>query len=164
MRVYLAQCMDDLAYYEHYTKLCKILEENGHSVYHPWRDEGVILEDKSTLEESLRTFNNDVNNIKTCDVMVACIDGLGPDSGTCVETGIAYALNKPVILYTTEFKFLKEGTNINDVYPAECLPANENSKVRTQPMINNMLIGVSNGTVCHNASDILATIKNILNK
>ena len=93
--------------------------------------------------------------------MVACIDGLGPDSGTCVETGIGYALNKPVILYTTEFKYLKEGTNINDVYPKECLPANENSKVRTQPMINNMLIGVSNGTVCHTFEEVAETIKNL---
>ena len=154
MRVYLAQCMDNLAYYEHFTKLCNYLERVGYSVYHPWRDEGVILEDKCTLEESMRTFNNDVSNIKTCDVMVACIDGLGPDSGTCVETGIAYALGKPVILYSTEFKYLKEGTNINDVYPKECLPANENSKVRTQPMINNMLIGVSNGKICHTFKEV----------
>lgn len=161
MRVYLAQCMDNLAYYEHYTNLCNILEEHGYSVYHPWRDEGVILEDKATLAESLRTFNNDVNNIRTCDVMVACIDGLGPDSGTCVETGIAYTLNKPVILYTTEFKFLREGTNINDIFPKECLPANENSKVRTQPIINNMLIGVSNGVVCHTADEIINEISKI---
>lgn len=161
MRIYLAQCMDNLAYYEHQTKICNYLESLGYSVYHPWRDEGVILEDRSTLEESMRTFNHDVDNIKGCDVLIACIDGLGPDSGTCVEAGIAYSLGKKVILYSTEFKYLKEGTNINEIYPPECLPANENSKVRTQPMINNMLIGVSNGVICNGIGQIVEVLNSI---
>ena len=107
MKVYFAQIMDNLAYYEHEKKIADLLEANGHEVYFPWRDEGVIFEDQSTLQDTLKTFNTDVEHIKWCDVMVAYIDG--DDPGTAVETGIAYALGKPVALYATEFQKLRKG-------------------------------------------------------
>ena len=41
MKIYFAQIMDNLAYFEHEKKIADMLENMGHTVYFPWRDEGV---------------------------------------------------------------------------------------------------------------------------
>lgn len=155
MKIYFAQIMDNLAYFEHEKKIADLLESLGHKVYFPWRDEGVIFEQQSTKEDSLKTFNNDVDHIKDCDCMIAYIDGNDP--GTAVEAGIAYALNKPVALYATEFQKLHCGSNISEIYPIEVLPANSHQFWITQsdPWINNMLLGVSNNTVLNTPDEII---------
>ena len=155
MKVYFAQIMDNLAYYEHEKQIADLLEANGHEVYFPWRDEGVIFEDQSTLQDTLKTFNTDVKHIKWCDVMVAYIDG--DDPGTAVETGIAYALGKPVALYATEFQKLRKGVDISTVYPIDVLPANSHQFWITdnEPLINNMLLGVSNKTILNTPQEVL---------
>lgn len=155
MKIYFAQIMDNLAYFEHEKKIAELLESLGHEVYFPWRDEGVIFEQQSTEDDSLKTFNNDVDHIKDCDCMIAYIDGNDP--GTAVEAGIAYALNKPVALYATEFQKLHCGSNISEIYPIEVLPANSHQFWITQsdPWINNMLLGVSNNTVLNTPDEII---------
>ena len=155
MKVYFAQIMDNLAYYEHEKKIADLLEANGHQVYFPWRDEGVIFEDQSTLQDTRKTFNTDIMHIKWCDVMVAYIDG--DDPGTAVETGIAYALGKPVALYATEFQKLRKGVDISTVYPIDVLPANSHQFWITdnEPLINNMLLGVSNKTILNTPQEVL---------
>ena len=98
MKVYFAQIMDNLAYYEHEKKIADLLESNGHEVYFPWRDEGVIFEDQSTLQDTLKTFNTDVDHIKWCDVMVAYIDG--DDPGTAVENSpLAIPAKRPISIF-----------------------------------------------------------------
>ena len=161
MKVYFAQIMDNLAYYEHEKKIADLLEANGHEVYFPWRDEGVIFEDQSTLQDTLKTFNTDVKHIKWCDVMVAYIDG--DDPGTAVETGIAYALGKPVALYATEFQKLRKGVDISTVYPIDVLPANSHQFWITdnEPLINNMLLGVSNKTVLNTPQEVLDWVSSV---
>lgn len=161
MKVYFAQIMDNKAYYEHEKKIADVLEAGGHEVYFPWRDEGVIFEDQSTLQDTMKTFNTDVDHIKWCDLMVAYIDG--DDPGTAVETGIAYALGKPVALYATEFSKLRKGVNISDVYPIEVLPANSHQYwiTQTDPMINNMLLGVSNNTVLNTPNEVLNWVESM---
>lgn len=161
MKIYFAQIMDNLAYFEHEKKIADMLESAGHEVYFPWRDEGVIFEDQSTYQDSLSTFNTDVEHIISCDCMVAYIDG--DDPGTAVEAGIAYALHKPVALYATEFCKLHKGTKINNVYPIEVLPANSHQywTVAADPAINNMLLGVSNHTVLNTPEEILDWVTSI---
>lgn len=162
MKLYFAQVMDNRAYLEHALKLLSALEAAGHSVYFPWRDEGVIIEDESTFEQSLKTFNRDVQGIKDCDAMVAYIDGLGPDSGTCVEVGIAYALGKPVLLYTTEFKYLPKGTDVRQWlahYGDNVTFASEScASIHTPPCINNMLIGASGGRLAITFEAVLSNL------
>lgn len=161
MKIYFAQIMDNLAYFEHEQKITSLLESKGHEVYFPWRDEGVIFEDQSTTQDKYKTFMNDVEHIKWCDVMIAYIDG--NDVGTAVETGIAYAFDKPVALYSTEFQKLSKGTDISKVYPIDVLPANSNQYwiTNTEPLINNMLLGVSNNTVLNTPEDILKWLDNL---
>lgn len=153
--------MDNLAYYEHEKKIADMLESAGHEIYFPWRDEGVIFEDQSTLQDSKKTFDTDVEHIRWCDCMIAYIDGNDP--GTAVETGIAYALNKPVALYATEFSKLHKGSDISQIYPIDVLPANSHQfwVTQTQPQINNMLLGVSNNTVLNTPDEILSWVNSL---
>ena len=161
MKIYFAQIMDNLAYFEHEKKIADMLENMGHTVYVPWRDEGVIFEQQSTEEDSKKTFNVDVDHIKDCDCMIAYIDGNDP--GTAVEAGIAYALGKPVALYATEFQKLHRGANIGKIYPIEVLPANSHQFwiTETDPWINNMLLGVSNNTVLNTPDEIIEWINSL---
>ena len=161
MKIYFAQIMDNLAYFEHEKKIADLLESQGHEIYFPWRDEGVIFEQQSTEEDSLKTFNNDVDHIKWCDCMIAYIDGNDP--GTAVEAGIAYALGKPVALYATEFQKLHKGSNIGKIYPIEVLPANSHQFwiTQTDPLINNMLLGVSSNTVLNTPDEIINWINSL---
>lgn len=155
MKIYAAMIMDNLAFFEHEKKYVDMLEKLGHTVYFPWRDEGVIFEDQSTLQDSQKTFENDVAHIKHCDCMICYIDG--DDPGTAVEAGIAYALGKPVALYATEFGKLHKGVDISKVYPIDVLPANSHQfwKVANDPLINNMLLGTSNHTVLNTPQEML---------
>jgi nucleoside 2-deoxyribosyltransferase len=49
-------------------------------------------------------FIMDVTGIDWTDMVVACMDGPDPDSGTCWECGYAYGKGKPVICYRTDFR------------------------------------------------------------
>lgn len=48
-------------------------------------------------------FAKDVEGIDWADVVIACMDGADPDSGTCWECGYAYK-KKPIICYRTDFR------------------------------------------------------------
>jgi len=164
MKIYFAQVMDNRAYLEHSIKLLNEFEKNNWEVYYPYRDEGIILEDEASLEQSLATFNADVKALKECDCLVGYIDGLGPDSGTCLEIGIAYALNKPIFLYTTEFKYLPKNTNLMELlkpYKDKVKMVGNNYITSSEPMINNMLIGASNNKIYHTIDSLIKVIKEL---
>ena len=153
--------MDNLAYFEHEKKIADMLENMGHTVYFPWRDEGVIFEDQSLLQDKQKTFMNDVDHIIWCDAMIAYIDG--DDPGTAVEAGIAYAMKKPVALYATEFQKLHKGADISKIYPIEVLPANSHQYwvTKTPPLINNMLLGVANDVVLNTPQEVVEWINSL---
>lgn len=161
MKIYFAQIMDNLAYFEHEKKIADLLESLGHEVYFPWRDEGVIFEDQSLIQDKQKTFMNDVDHIIWCDAMIAYIDG--DDPGTAVEAGIAYAMKKPVALYATEFQKLHMGADISKIYPIEVLPANSRQYwvTKTPPLINNMLLGVANDVVLNTPQEVVEWINSL---
>ena len=161
MNIYFAQIMDNLAYFEHEKKIADMLENMGHTVYFPWRDEGVIFEDQSLLQDKQKTFMNDVDHIIWCDAMIAYIDG--DDPGTAVEAGIAYAMKKPVALYATEFQKLHKGADISKIYPIEVLPANSHQYwvTKTPPLINNMLLGAANDVVLNTPQEVVEWINSL---
>jgi nucleoside 2-deoxyribosyltransferase len=49
-------------------------------------------------------FNLDINKINSADVIIALLDGQDSDSGTCIELGYAYALNKKIFGILTDFR------------------------------------------------------------
>jgi nucleoside 2-deoxyribosyltransferase len=49
-------------------------------------------------------FAADVSGIDAAEGLVAIMDGLDPDSGTCWEVGYAYGTKKPIVLVRTDIR------------------------------------------------------------
>jgi nucleoside 2-deoxyribosyltransferase len=49
-------------------------------------------------------YNLDISKINSADIIIALLDGQDSDSGTCVELGYAYALNKKIFGILTDFR------------------------------------------------------------
>ena len=49
-------------------------------------------------------FALDMGKIRSADIVVALLDGQDSDSGTCIELGYAYALNKKIFGILTDFR------------------------------------------------------------
>jgi len=53
-------------------------------------------------------FAMDLEAIERADLIVACMDGPDPDSGTAWECGYAFAKGKPVVCYRTDFRIASD--------------------------------------------------------
>ena len=60
--------------------------------------------DTRDKEEQSRIFSENKDDLDQADIVVAVIDGADADSGTAWEMGYAYAQNKPVIAFRTDFR------------------------------------------------------------
>lgn len=49
-------------------------------------------------------FKNNIDAIDESDAIVALLDGLPCDAGTCIELGYAYAKNKPILGIRTDYR------------------------------------------------------------
>lgn len=49
-------------------------------------------------------FDDCIEMVRKCDVVVAVLDGPDADSGTCVELGYAFAEKKPIVGIRTDFR------------------------------------------------------------
>jgi nucleoside 2-deoxyribosyltransferase len=96
-RVYLAGPLFSLAEQGFNAELARFLERNGFEVWLPQEHE--------PREKTARSiFRMDVEAIDWADMVVACMDGPDPDSGTAWECGYAYARSKPIVCYRTDFR------------------------------------------------------------
>lgn len=60
-----------------------------------------------------KVFNNCVSSIHEADALLCILDGSDVDSGTCIEMGYAYAINKPIIGVRTDFRSSEDkGVNL----------------------------------------------------
>src|SRR6202012_1812766 len=75
-----------------------------------------------------------VNALNWADLVVACMDGPDPDSGTAWECGYAYAKGKPVVCYRTDFRITgdTEGAPYN-LMLSESAAARVEIPFRTRP-------------------------------
>jgi sugar/nucleoside kinase (ribokinase family)/nucleoside 2-deoxyribosyltransferase len=79
------------------------LESRGFSVFSPYRDAGILHSTADVLERRA-CFENDVNELRNSQAIVALLDGPGR-GGTSWEIGYAYAKGIPVFgLYTDAAK------------------------------------------------------------
>ena len=100
MKLYLAGPLFSTAERTFNTQLRDLLIVAGHEVWLP--------QDKEPREKTAKAiFLMDVEGIDWCDVVVACMDGPDPDSGTCWECGYAYH-KKKIICYRTDFRSATE--------------------------------------------------------
>jgi nucleoside 2-deoxyribosyltransferase len=96
-KIYLAGPLFSLAEQGFNVELARFLESEGFEVWLPQEHEP---RDKTARA----IFEMDVAAIDRADMVVACMDGPDPDSGTAWECGYAYAKGKPIVCYRTDFR------------------------------------------------------------
>lgn len=96
MKIYLAGPLFTTAEREFNVEVASMLGRFGHVVHLPQNNEP---RDRTARN----VFLNDVAGVDWADVVVACMDGPDPDSGTCWECGYAYK-KKPVIVFRSDFR------------------------------------------------------------
>ena len=103
------------------SKIVKVLEDHGYTVFLPQRD-GLLaseLEGKSEEEKARLIFEKDVAEVLKADILFINLDGRVPDEGACVELGIAYANNKRCYGVKTDTRALELGLELNPMI-SEC--------------------------------------------
>jgi nucleoside 2-deoxyribosyltransferase len=61
-----------------------------------------LPQEQEAGKDAAGIFATDVGGVDWADGLVAIMDGLDPDSGTCWEVGYAYGRKKPVVLVRTD--------------------------------------------------------------
>src|SRR5271155_3674687 len=96
-KIYLAGPLFTLAEQRFNADLARFLESRGFAVWLP--------QDHEPRHNTARAiFQMDVAALDHADLVVACMDGPDPDSGTAWECGYAFAKGKPVVCYRTDFR------------------------------------------------------------
>ena len=96
-KIYLAGPLFTLAEQSFNAELARFLESEGFEVWLPQEHEP---RDKTARA----IFQMDVDAVDWADMVVACMDGPDPDSGTAWECGYGYAKGKPIVCYRTDFR------------------------------------------------------------
>jgi nucleoside 2-deoxyribosyltransferase len=64
-----------------------------------------LPQEKEPRELTARAiYEMDIQGVEWCDVVVACMDGPDPDSGTAFECGYARRAGKKILCYRTDFR------------------------------------------------------------
>jgi nucleoside 2-deoxyribosyltransferase len=126
-KIYLAGPLFSLAEQGFNAELARFLESQGFEVFLPQEHEP---RDKTARA----IFDMDVAAIDWAGMMVACMDGPDPDSGTAWECGYAYAKGKPIVCYRTDFRITgdTEGAPYN-LMLSESATARLEAPFRTRP-------------------------------
>ena len=106
MKIYMAGPLFSTAELAFNATLASELRGRGHEVFLPQEHE-----QRKDLPRAI--FESDVRGLDWAEVVVACLDGPDPDSGTCWELGYAYAKGKPQVVYRTDFRLFEGSDPIN---------------------------------------------------
>ena len=96
MKLYFAGPLFTTAQRTWNAEVTAALRAAGHQVFLP--------QEKEPGKDAAGIFAADVGGIDGADGLVAIMDGLEPDSGTCWEVGYAYGVKKPIVLVRTDFR------------------------------------------------------------
>jgi nucleoside 2-deoxyribosyltransferase len=96
-KIYLAGPLFTMAEQNFNVDLARYLDGQGFDVWLPQEHE--------PREATPRAiFAMDVEAHDRADMVVACMDGPDPDSGTAWECGYAFAKGKPIVCFRTDFR------------------------------------------------------------
>jgi len=98
-KLYLAGPLFTLAERSFNAELARFLENQGLD-FEVW----LPREHEPRSDTARAIFEMDVEAIDWADMIVACMDGPDPDSGTAWECGYAFATGKPIVCYRTDFR------------------------------------------------------------
>jgi nucleoside 2-deoxyribosyltransferase len=96
-KIYLAGPLFTIGEQNFNAALARFLEGEGFDVWLP-------QENEPRRNTARSIFEMDVAAIDGADMIVACMDGPDPDSGTAWECGYAYAKGKPIVCFRTDFR------------------------------------------------------------
>jgi nucleoside 2-deoxyribosyltransferase len=96
-QIYLAGPLFSFAEQGFNAELARFLESQGFDVWLP-------QEHEPRSKTARAIFDMDVAAIDQADMVVACMDGPDPDSGTAWECGYAFAKGKPIVCFRTDFR------------------------------------------------------------
>jgi nucleoside 2-deoxyribosyltransferase len=99
MRLYVAGPLFTQAERAWNETLAASLTAAGHDVFLPQTEVKAIA---SLNADAI--FQLDVDGVRSAEAVVAILDGADPDSGTCFECGLAYALGIPIVAVRTDFR------------------------------------------------------------
>ena len=100
-KIYLAGPLFSIAEQTLNGELARFLESRGFEVWLPQEHEPRRKKGEAAAKA---IFRMDVEALDRADMVVACMDGPDPDSGTAWECGYAYAKGKPIVCYRTDFR------------------------------------------------------------
>jgi len=124
-RVYVAGPLFNEAERRQQADIAKALESAGYCTFLPQRDGYAItdvianLERKGVSEKDARSqatniiFDFDVQQLRNSDAVVVDANGVEPDSGSMVETGMAYMLGIPVVIYYNDVRAFSSDVDLN---------------------------------------------------
>jgi|SRR5687768_5206609 len=101
MKIYLAGPLFSAAEKDFNTRLAFLLRRIGHEVFVP-------QEELAHQGSPKAIFLCNLSGIERSDVVVACLDGPDPDSGTSWELGYCFAKKKQTLAFRTDVR-LHEG-------------------------------------------------------
>ena len=105
MKVYLAGPMFSQAERNFNKALTGHLRLLSHEVFLPQeRDANMQRQESDHTEANRAIFEDDLQGVRDCDILIAILDGNVVDDGTCVEIGIAYSEGKIVYALNTDFR------------------------------------------------------------
>ncbi|MDE2507712.1 MAG: nucleoside 2-deoxyribosyltransferase [Planctomycetota bacterium] len=130
-------------------RLAAGLAAAGHEVFLPQTEVKAI----ATLDADL-IFDVDVRGVRGAEAVVAIMDGADPDSGTCFECGIAYALGIPIVLVRTDFRAGGDALPGQRLATINLMLAQAATSIVNQPDPSTTLEAVTSSVV-----DALAAIK-----
>jgi nucleoside 2-deoxyribosyltransferase len=99
MRIYFAGPLFTQAERLWNQRLADALARSGHEIFLPQEQIHTL-----TVFDAREVFRLDIDGVRSADVVVAILDGADPDSGTCFECGLAYALGIPIVAVRTDFR------------------------------------------------------------
>jgi nucleoside 2-deoxyribosyltransferase len=82
------------------------LRAAGHEVFVPHESQG---HPNPTAQQ---IFERDTEGVDWCEGVVAVMDGSDPDSGTSWECGYAYARQKPIVTFRSDFRQVGEARGV----------------------------------------------------
>lgn len=97
MKIYYAGPLFTMAERQFNSLLAELLRARGHEVFLP-QDE---CDPKGTPGAIAQRCKFGIDNTH---VVLACLDGPDPDSGTCWEMGYAHGRSKPVFVFRTDMR------------------------------------------------------------
>jgi len=110
MKIFLAAPLFSEAERDFNSRIAKRLRQNGFEV---WLAQEAPFIHTGTRKEKKIIYEGDVSALKTCEVVVAVLDGVEVDAGVAYEMGYAKALDKPVVGFKTDHRTFSGVEEVN---------------------------------------------------